>query len=157
MTKKKVKEELKKPDILLSAIGQVHAWVKKHARLCVIGLIALVFIALAVTGVRMYQLRADEEMQYRLTDAIKAFEEYANGGKEEALKKAESTFKDLSASGHSGVREIALLYLGKIYYLQGKKEDARAQYTKAKNNASSTLIAKLAESGLKNLEVPSKR
>jgi hypothetical protein len=156
VTKRKVKEELKKPDILLLAIERVSGWVREHARLCVIGLVALAVIALAITGVRIYQARADEEMQYRLAEGIKAFQEYAYGGKEEGIKKAESIFKDLSASRHSGIEEVALLYLGKIYFLQGKPEDAKAQYLKAKNQASNTVITKLAESGLKNVETPSK-
>jgi hypothetical protein len=156
VTKRKVKEELKRPDILLLAIARVSGLVKEHARLCIIGLIALAVIALAITGVRIYQARADEEMQYRLAEGIKAFQEYAYGGKEESLKKAESIFKELSASRRSGVEEIAMLYLGKVYYLQGKSEDAKAQYIKAKNQASNTVITKLAEAGLKNAETPSK-
>ena len=156
MTKKKVKEELKKPDFVLLAIEKVSGWVKQHARLCIIGLVVLAVIATAITGVRIYQARADEEMQYRLAEGIKAFQEYASGGKEDSLKKAESIFQRLSTSRRNGIEEIALLYLGKIYYLQGKNEDAKAQYLKAKNQTGSSVIAGLAESGLKNAEPPSK-
>lgn len=140
----------------MRSIGRLSTWVKEHAKLCIIGLVVLVVIALAITGVRMYQARADEEMQYRLAEGIKAFQEYAYGDKAESFKKAESIFKELSAARHSGVEEIALLYLGKLYYLQGKGEDAKTQYLKAKNQASDSMITKLAESGLKNAETPSK-
>jgi predicted negative regulator of RcsB-dependent stress response len=156
VTKKKVKEELKKPDIVLLAIERVTGWVKQHARLCIIGLVVLAVIAVAITGVRIYQARVDEEMQYRLAEGIKAFQEYASGGKEDSLKKAESIFKGLSTSGRNGIEEIALLYLGKIYYLQGKNEDAKAQYQKVKGRAGSSVIVSLAESGLKNSEPPAK-
>jgi len=57
-------------------------------------LVVLAVIAVAITGVRIYQARVDEEMQYRLAEGIKAFQEYASGGKEDSLKKAESISKD---------------------------------------------------------------
>jgi hypothetical protein len=156
VTKKKVKEELKRPDILLAAIGHVAGWVKEHVRLCVIGGVALVAIALAVTGYEMYQANEDEKLQYQLTEGIRSFQEYAMNGSDEALKKAESTFKALSTSRTKGVDDIAKLYLGKIYYSRGKTEDAKALYLDVKNQSSNGTLRKLAEAGLQLISQPTK-
>jgi hypothetical protein len=88
VTKRKVKEELKRPDILLAAIGYVVGWVKEHVRVCVIGAVALVAIALAVTGYKIYQANEDEKLQYQLTEGIRSFQEYAMNGSDEALRHA---------------------------------------------------------------------
>ena len=156
MTKRKVKEELKRPDILLAAIGHVVSWVREHVRLCVIGAVALVAIALAVTGYKIYQAGQDEKLQYQLTEGIRSFQEYTMNGSDEALKKAESDFKALSTSRTKGVDDIAKLYLGKIYYTRGKPEDAKALYLDVKNRSSNGTLRKLAEAALQSLGQPAK-
>lgn len=156
MTKKKVKEELKRPDIVLAAIGHVAGWVKEHTRLCVIGAVVLVAIALAVTGYRIYQANEDEKLQYQLTEGIRAFQELAISGSEDALKKAESAFKALSRSRAKGVDDIAKLYLGKIYYSVGNTEEARALYLDVKDRGSDGTLRKLAETALQSMSQPPK-
>jgi hypothetical protein len=156
VTKRKVKEELKRPDILLAAIGYVVGWVKEHVRVCVIGAVALVAIALAVTGYKIYQANEDEKLQYQLTEGIRSFQEYAMNGSDEAFKKAESAFKALSTSRTKGVDDIAKLYLGKIYYSRGKTEDAKALYLDVKNQSSNGTLRKLAEAGLQLISQPAK-
>ncbi len=156
MTKRKVKEELKKPDLLLVTIGRITAWTKEHLRLCVIGVSALIVLGLALTAFRMYQVREDDKLQYQLTEGIGAFEEYATNGSSQALQRAETAFKTLSASRHKGVDEIAKLYLARIYYSQGKNEDARSIYLDVKSRASNSVLRKLAETALLHLGPPAK-
>ena len=157
MTKRKVKEELKKPDIVLAAIGLATTWVKQHLRLCIAGMALVVVIALALTGYKMYAAREDDKLQYQLSEAISAFQEYTTNGNDQALQKAESTFKVLSASQHKGLGEVAGLYLAKIYYAQGKTEDARSLYLDIKNRASNNTLRKLAETALQHVSQPAKQ
>ena len=156
MTKKKVKEELKRPDILLATIGHVAGWVKEHVRLCVIGAVVLVAVAFAATGYRMYQASQDERVQYQLAVGMRSFQEYAMNGSDDALKKAESAFKALSASHTRDVNDIARLYLGKIYYAQGKAEDAKALYLQVKDKGTDATLRKFAEAALQSVSQPAK-
>jgi hypothetical protein len=156
MTKRKVKEELKKPDFLLVTIGRVTSWTREHLRLCIIGVSALVVIGLALTAYQMYETREDDKLQYRLTEGISAFQEYATNGSGQALQRAETAFKAVSASHRKGVDEVAKLYLAKIYYAQGKNEDARALYADVKSRASSSILSKFAEVALQSIGQPAK-
>ena len=156
MTKRKVKEELKRPDILLTAIGHTADWVKEHVRLCVIGAVVLVAVALAVTGYRMYQASQDEKVQYQLAAGMRSFQEYAMNGSDDALKKAEAAFKALSESRARDVDDIGRLYLGKIYYAQGKTEDAKALYLQVKEKSPDATLRKFAEAALQFVSQPAK-
>ena len=156
MTKRKVKEELKKPDFLLVTIGRVTAWIKEHLKLCIIGASALVVVGLALTAYQVYEAREDDRLQYQLAEGISAFQEYATNGSGQALQKAVTAFKALSASHHKGVDEVAKLYLAKIYYTQGKNDDARSLYLDVKSRASSGILRKLAEAALQHLGQPAK-
>jgi hypothetical protein len=156
MTKRKVKEELRKPDFLLVTIGRVTAWAKEHLKLCIIGVSALVVIGLALTAYKMYEAREDDKLQYQLTEGIGAYQEYATNGSGQALQKAETAFKALSASRHEGVDEVAKLYLAKIYYTQGKSEDARSLYLDVKSRASNSILRKFAEDALQHFGQPAK-
>jgi hypothetical protein len=156
MTKRKVKEELKKPDFMFVMIGRVIGWTKEHLRLCIIGASALVVLALALTAYRMYEIREDDKLQYQLTEGISAFQEYAANGSGQALQKAETAFKTLSSSRHKSVDEVAKLYLAKIYYTQGKSEDARSLYLDVKSRASSSLLRNIADAALQHIGQPAK-
>ncbi len=156
MTKRKVKEELKKPDFLLVTLGRVTVWTKQHLRLCIVGAAALVVIGLGLTAYKMYEAREDDKLQYQLTEGIGAYQEYTTNGSGQALQKAESIFKSVSASRHKGLDEVAKLYLAKIYYSQGKSEDARSLYLDIKSRASNSILRKLAETALQHIGPPAK-
>jgi hypothetical protein len=156
MTKRKVKEELKKPDFLLVTLGRVTTWTKEHLRLCIVAVSALIVIGLALTAYKMYEAREDDKVQYQLAEGISAFQEYATNGNGQALQKAETVFKGLSASRRKGLDEVAKLYLAKIYYTQGKTEDARSLYLDVKGRASNSMLRKLAEAALQHIGQPAK-
>ncbi len=156
MTKRKVKEELKKPDFVMVAFEGATVWIKEHLKLCVIAMSALVVIALAITGYRLYEAREDDRLQYQLQQGIALYQEYTINGNSQALQKAESNFKTVSSSRHRDINEVAELYLARIYYIQGKTEDARSLYTDVKNRASNALLKKLADTGLQNMSQPAK-
>ena len=151
MTKRKVKEDLKKPDFIMVTIGRVTAWTKEHLRLCIIGASALVVIALALTAYRIHEAREDDKLQYQLEQGIIAYQEYSTNGSGQALQKAESTFKGISASRRSGLDAISNLYLAKIYYSQGKTDAARSLYLDVKDRASDSVLKKLAETALQSI------
>ncbi|HUJ89919.1 MAG TPA: hypothetical protein VLX12_06985 [Syntrophorhabdales bacterium] len=156
MTKRKVKEDLKKPDFVLVTLGRLTTWTKQHLRLCIIGVSALVVIGLALTAYRIYETGEDDKLQYQLEEGISAYQEYTTNGSGQALQKAESIFKNVSASRHKGLDEVAKLYLAKIYYSQGKSEDARTLYLSIKNRASNSILRKLAETALQHIGQPAK-
>jgi predicted negative regulator of RcsB-dependent stress response len=117
---------------------------------------ALVVIGLALTAYKMYEAREDDKLQYQLTEGISAYQEYATNGSGQALQKAETAFKALSTSRHEGVDEVAKLYLAKIYYTQGKSEDARSLYLDVKSRASNSILRKFAEDALQHFGQPAK-
>jgi predicted negative regulator of RcsB-dependent stress response len=156
MTKRKVKEELKKPDFMLVTLGRATTLVKEHLRLCIIGACAVVVIGLALTAYRMYEARENDKLQYQLQEGITAYQEYTTNGSGQALQKAESMFKSVSASGQRSLDEIAKLYLAKIYYSQGKSEDARSLYLDVKSRTSNSTLRKLAETALQRIGQPTK-
>ena len=156
MTKRKVKEELKKPDFMIVTLGRVITWTKQHLRLCIIGAAALVALGISVTAYKMYEAREDDKLQYQLTEGISAYQEYTTNGSGQALQNAESIFKNVSASRHKSLDEVAKLYLAKIYYSQGKSEDARSLYLDIKSRASNSTLRKLAETALQHIGQPAK-
>jgi len=156
MTKRKVKEELKKPDFMMIALERATAWTKEHARLCITVLSAVIVIAAGTAGYRMYESREDNRLQYQLGEGITAYQEYTTSGSSQALRKAESSFKAVSASRHKDLDEVAKLYLAKICHAQGKNEDARSLYLDVKSRTSSSILRSLAETALQRLGQPVK-
>ncbi|HVN24214.1 MAG TPA: tetratricopeptide repeat protein [Syntrophorhabdales bacterium] len=156
MTKRKVKEDLKKPDFMMVALERATTWIKEHVRLCIIVLSALIVIGLGLTGYRIYESREDDRLQYQLEEGVAAYQEFTTNGSGQALQKAESAFKAVSASRHKHLDEIAKLYLAKIYYTQGKNEDARSIYLDVKSRTSSSILRSLAETALQRIGQPAK-
>jgi hypothetical protein len=156
MTKRKVKEDLKKPDFIMVTIERASAWAKEHLRLCIIGASAVLVIALLVTAYRIYEAREDDKLQYQLEQGITAYQEYSTNGNNQALQKAESAFKGISASRNKGLDAISKLYLAKIYYAQGKTDAARSLYLDIKNHTSDSIIMKIAETALQQIGQPAK-
>ena len=156
MTKRKVREELKKPDFMLVMFERVTTWIKENLRLCIVGVAVLVVIGIALATYRIYEIRQDEKLQYQLQEGITAYQEYTTNGSSQALQKAESEFKGVVASRRKGLNEVAKLYLAKIYYSQGKSEDARSLYLDVKSQASSSVLRDLADAALRRIGPPTK-
>jgi hypothetical protein len=156
MTKRKVKEDLKKPDFMLVTLARLTTWTKQHLRLCIVAAAVLVVFGLALTAYRIYETGEADKLQYQLEEGISAYQEYTTNGSGQALQKAESIFKSVSASRHKALDEVAKLYLAKIYYSQGKSEDARSLYLDIKGRASNSILRKLAETALQHIGQPAK-
>ena len=75
MTKRKVKEEIKKPDIVLRAVAFILDWAKTNTKACVIGLIVVVVICSSLFGYSFYAKRQNDKVQFMLSQAIQTFGE----------------------------------------------------------------------------------
>ncbi len=151
MTRRKVKEELKKPDFMMVAFEYATTWIREHVKLCIIVLSGVVVVGAAVTAYRVYENAEIDKVQYQLTEAIAAYQEYTINGSGPSLQRAESLFKNISASRRKELDKIAELYLAKIYYTQGKMSDARSLYNDVKNQPSNAILKTLAGIALQQI------
>ncbi|OPY67537.1 MAG: hypothetical protein A4E57_02267 [Syntrophorhabdaceae bacterium PtaU1.Bin034] len=151
-TKKKIKEEIKKPDVLLTAFDRVTFWLKANMRTCIIIATIVVLAGLAGWGYAVYRANKDDKVQYLLSEGIRSFQEYSMAGKTESLAKAETTLKDVVRDGSSGIRDVAKLYLARIAVIKGAKEEARGLYNQILKNPSNDVVKRLSETGLQEIE-----
>jgi hypothetical protein len=152
MTKAKIKEEIKKPDPLLSIFQYATDWVRANTRTCIIAAIAVVVVGLAAWGYGAYKASENEKAQYTLSQGIRSFQEYALTGKGDALSSAETSFKGVAKEGPGDARSIARLYLARIAAMKGNKEEARKLYSEIAKKSSNDTVRKLSESALQGLE-----
>jgi predicted negative regulator of RcsB-dependent stress response len=152
MTKKAVKQQIKKPDILLKTIASVYGFVRSNLRTCILGLFACVIVASAVYGYVLYENRKNDQAQYLLHNAMKTYEAYMVAGNEEDLKKAEDAFKNILAQKQGKTYKIARLYLARIQYLYGKKDEAVRLYRDVLKDSPDSLLKTLAEKAIIEIE-----
>ncbi len=152
MARKKVKEEIRKPDIVMVAFERASNWIKANTRTCIIVCAVAILIGLSGWGYGMYQSSKDEKAQYRLAEGISNFQQYTMAKQDDALRKSEDAFKGVLKESNRGPGEIARLYLGKIAVLKGRNEEAKAFYGEVTRNASNDVVKKLAETALQELD-----
>lgn len=151
MAKKKIKEEIKKPDIVMVTLERVARWVKTNPRTCIIAVIVAVVIGLSAWGYQIYEDRKDEKVQHMIADGINNFQQYTFAKKEDALGKAESAFRNVLNERSGGPGDVAKLYLARIAIIKGKGDEARALYEEILNNPSNDTVKKLSEKSLQEL------
>jgi len=148
---KKKKEEIKKPDILITAIESAVAYAKNNLRSCIIGAIIVLAAALSVYAYTFYDSRQEEKVQYMLAQGIQNFDAYIASGKKDALDNAEKIFKDVVNEKRGQLSIIAKLYLGKASYAMGKNEEAKRLYGEVSASSSNPATRSLAEKALEHL------
>jgi len=148
---KKKKEEIKKSDILITAIESVAAFVKKNLRSCIIGVIIFFLAAFSVYAYTFYEKKQDEKAQYILAQGIQSFDAYNLSGKKDALDSAEKIFQDVVNEKRGRLSIIAKLYLGKAYYSRGKIEEAKKIYGEVLAGSSNPETRSLAERALEHI------
>lgn len=146
------KEEIKKPDILITTIESTVAFIKKNLRSCIIGVIIFFLAAFSVYAYTFYEKKQDEKAQYTLALGIQSFDTYNLSGKKDDLDNAEKTFQNVINEKRGRLSAIAKLYLGKVYYSRGKNEEAQKVYQDVLNNSSDPAIKTLAEKALGHLK-----
>jgi len=152
VARKKIKEEIRKPDILQTSLQRTTAWVKGHTRVCIIAAAAVLFMIVSGWGYAAYRAGKDEKAQFRLSEGIRSFQEYTVNPGGDSLSKAEASFKSVAGDSSGGIRDVARLYLARIAAARGAKDEARNLYTQLVRNPSNDVVKKLAETGLRELE-----
>ncbi|HNS15530.1 MAG TPA: hypothetical protein PKM08_09375, partial [Syntrophorhabdaceae bacterium] len=132
----KKKEEIKKPDILITTIESAIAYAKKNLRSCIIGVIIVLAAAFSVYAYTLYERKQDEKVQYLLSQGIQSFDAYNLQGKKDSLDNAEKIFKDVISKNRGQLSVIAKLYLGKVYYVMGKNDEAKKLYGEVSGSSS---------------------
>ena len=147
MTKKRVKEELKSPDIVTQTFTAALDYVRANTKVCMVAGVAIICIVLTAYGYILYTDRKSERVQYMLSEAIGSFEGYSANGSGELLNKAETLFQNVRKEKLNGPYNVANLYLAKIYSMKGMKEEAKKRLQEAAGDSSAT-IRLLAEKAL---------
>ena len=148
MARRTIRQEIKKPDIVMRTFAFAFNWVKTNLKLCIAGAVAVLIICLCVSGYAYYSNKQDDKGEYLLSQGIRSFAEYSASGSEEALKKAEDAFNKTVSEKRKKTAVIAKLYLGKIYFAKGKTEEAKKIYKEAQSESSDPLIKMLSEKAL---------
>ena len=148
---KKKKEETKKPDILITAIESATAYVKKNLRSFIIGVIIVLAAAFSVYAYTLYEKKQDEKVQYLLSQGIQSFDSYNLNNKKDSLDNAEKIFKEVISEKRGQLSIIAKLYLGKVYYVMGKNEEAKKLYSEVSGSSSNPATRSLAEKALEHI------
>ena len=137
-------EELTKPDFFTTALDTVSSYVRDNLRTCIIGASAVVVIALAIAGYMVYEARRSDNIQYNLTQALNAFQNFSATGNEEALAQAKDLFSKVAKENLKETGHIADLYLARIATLQGKQAEADKVYDRLARESSNSVIKALA-------------
>ena len=152
MVRKRIKQEIKKPDIVIRTFTFSINWIKSNLKLCLACIAGALIIFLCIFAYTLYSNRQDDKAQLLLSQGIRSFAEYNASGNEEALKKAENAFNNTASEKRKKTQSIAKLYLGRIYYLKGKVEDAKKMYKEALSESSEPVIKTLSERALSYIE-----
>jgi predicted negative regulator of RcsB-dependent stress response len=152
MVKKKEKEIIRKPDVILKTIGSALQFVQNNAKQCIIGVVVFLIVVAAVTAYGLNAKNQYNKTQYRLSQGIQSFNEYNASGKKEDIDKAETIFSEVAQKKKGELSSIAKLYQAKINYISGKNEDAKKLYQEVMTTASSATLKALAEKAIQHIE-----
>jgi hypothetical protein len=150
--KKKDKEIIQKPDMLLTLFTSTMQFIRTNLKLCIIGLVVLL-VAIAAGYAYMLHVNSEyDKIQYKLTQGIQSFNEYNTSGKQEDIDKAESTFNEVAQKNKRQSHYIAKLYLAKINYMRVKNEDAKKIYQEIIKGTSNSMLKTLSEKAIQHID-----
>jgi predicted negative regulator of RcsB-dependent stress response len=148
MARRKVIQEIKRPDMVMRTFAFTINWVKANLKLCIAGAVAVLIICICVTGYTYYSRKQADKAEYLLSQGIRGYAEYNASGSEEALKQAEDAFNKTVSEKRKKSAVIAKLYLGRIYLAKGKTEEAKKMYKEAQSESSDPVVKTLSEKAL---------
>jgi len=151
MATKRIKEEIKKPDILVRLTETALEFVRANLRLVIIAAVIFCAAGFSVYGYTVYQEKQNEKVQIAISEGVKNLESYYASGKKEDLDKAENTFQKVVKERKGKVYLVAKLYLGTVYALKGQTGDAKKIYEEL-SRKSPSVLKMLAERDLRNLD-----
>ncbi|MCX5808047.1 MAG: tetratricopeptide repeat protein [Proteobacteria bacterium] len=152
MTKRKIKEEIKKPDIVIRTVTFAIDWIKNNMKACIAGLIIVFVICSSLFGYSVYAKRQDDKMQFMLSQAIQTFGESIASGSVEKMNIAETLFNSILRENHKKIGVIARLYLAKISYMKGKPEEARKLYQEVQGQSNDPVIISISERAIQQID-----
>ncbi len=152
MTRKKEKEIIHQPDVLVKTLETVTAYIRDNTRQCIYGLVVLIIVIAGVASYFVYSHYQDQRLQYELTQGIKAFDTYSRSGTAGDMDKADGIFQKIAAGSSGKPRYIAKMYLARINMARGKTQEAVKLYQEVSRNSSNQAITYLADNALKNIE-----
>jgi predicted negative regulator of RcsB-dependent stress response len=152
MVKKKEKEIIRKPDIILTSIGSAIQFVQNNAKQFIIGLVIFIIVVAAAAAYGFHAKKQYDKTQYQLSQGIQSFNIYNASGKKEDIDKAETIFNEVAQKKKGDLSSIAKLYQAKINYIRGKSEDARKLYQEVISGTSSASLKAIAEKAIQHIE-----
>jgi predicted negative regulator of RcsB-dependent stress response len=152
MAKNNIRQEIKKPDIVMRAFAYSIQWVRENLKLCIAGASAIIIICICIFAYTLYSKKQDDKVQYMLSQGIQGFAEFSTTGNEEALKKAEDFMNKVVNEKRKKTQSIAKLYLGKIYFIKGKIEESKKMYKEVQNESNEPVIKMLSENALSYID-----
>lgn len=152
MTKRSIKEEIKKPDIVLRTVTFAINWIKNNAKACIIGLIIVFVIGSSLFGYSVYAKKQDDKIQFMLSQAIQTFGESMASGSIEKMNTAETLFNSILREKHKKIGVIARLYLAKISYMKGKPEEAKRLYQEVRGQSNDPVIISISEKAIQQID-----
>ena len=81
MVKKRFKEEIKKPDIVIRTVETAIEFVQTNLRLVIIAVVVFCAAGLSVYGYAMYDEKRNEKIQITVSEGVKSLESYYTTGK----------------------------------------------------------------------------
>lgn len=152
MAKRKVKEDIKKPDAVMRFFGVAIDWVRGNIKICIIGLVIILILCSTVFAYMAYAKRQNDKIQYALSQGMQAFAEFSASGSIEKLNAAEAIFTDVIKQKGRESSLMAKLYLGNIMYIKGQSQEARDIYREVAGAAGNSLFKTLAEKGMEQID-----
>jgi predicted negative regulator of RcsB-dependent stress response len=152
MPRRKLREELKREDFLLSVFEKSKNWIRKNLRTCIVGALVVVLLGLSGWAFVAYKSGKNDRAQQLLANGISKFQEYTMANKADSLSKAEADFKQVVKVGSGGPRDAAHLSLARIAIAKENKQEAKALYARIIRKPSNGVVKKLAETGLSDME-----
>jgi predicted negative regulator of RcsB-dependent stress response len=152
MTKRKIKEEIKKPDIVIRTVAFAIDWFKNNMKACIVGLIIVFVICSSLFGYNIYAKRQDDKIQFMLSQAIQTFDESIASGSVEKMNIAETLFNSILRENHKKIGIIARLYLAKINYMKGKPEEAKKLYQEVQGQSNDPVIMSISEKAIRQID-----
>ncbi len=152
MARKKEKDIIHKPDILVQTLESVSMYIRENTKQCLYGLAAFLVIVAAIASYMVYAHYQDQKIQYQLAQGVMAVEAYGQTRAAGDIEKAEGIFAKIASDTSGKPRYIAKLYLANINMTRGKREEALKLYQEVSRNSSNQALTYLADKAVKNIE-----
>jgi len=159
MGRRITRKQLKKDDEFVSAAEVIFRWIADNAKALIMGLAAVVAIALIWWAASVWMSSRSDDASFLLYHATKTYEGEATPGSMVPagdLDAAETEFQQVIDSyGRTEQADMARLYLARIALSRGQTDEARAALVELARKHGDDVIGRLANLDLINLRIAS--